>query len=193
MAFFDNIGDVLSNKGKEAADAAKKLAEIANLKAQIANGEAEVRKNYRKLGEAYYNAYKDSEVTCEFEEQIQAVRDAAKAVAELQKKVNTLRGGMECSQCNAVIPVDSAFCPKCGHKIEKDFFDEEDTVVDDTVVEDTIVEEAATETVEETTSETHTTGTYTTEGYTTDTYTTNNFTTGSYTEDILSEEIEDIL
>lgn len=140
MAFFDTIGDVLSNKGKEAADAAKKLAEIANLKTQIASGEAEVRKGYRNLGEAYYEAYKDAEVTCEFEEQIQAVRDAAKAVEELQKKVNALRGGMECSQCGEVIPDDSAFCPKCGHKVEKEFFDEEETAEEYT--EDILSEEA---------------------------------------------------
>lgn len=147
MAFFDTIGDVLSNKGKEAADAAKKLAEIANLKAQISSGEAEVRKNCRKLGEAYYEAYKVSEVTCEFEEELQAVRDAAQTVAELQKKLNALRGGMECSQCGEVIPDDSVFCPKCGHKVEKEFFDEEES--SEVYTEDILSEEAE-ETVKET-------------------------------------------
>ena len=35
MAFLDNLSEMISGKGKEAADAAKKMAEIANLKGKI--------------------------------------------------------------------------------------------------------------------------------------------------------------
>ena len=76
MAFFENLSETLTTKGKEAAEAAKKVAEIAGLKSQINTIETEIKKNYRKIGEAYYDAYKDSDVVCEFEENVQSIRDA---------------------------------------------------------------------------------------------------------------------
>lgn len=126
MAFFDNLSGVISEKGKEAADAAKKVAEIANLKGRINGVETEIKKNYRKIGEAYYEAYKDAEVICEFEEYVQAIRDAKRAVEELTRKVNELKGDVVCSGCGASVKAGSTFCSKCGAKIEVEYFDDED-------------------------------------------------------------------
>ena len=153
MAFLDNLSEVISEKGKEAADAAKKVAEIANLKGKISAVETEIKKNYCKIGEAYYEAYKSAEVTCEFEEYVQAIRDAKKAV-EVQYKVNELKGEVECKGCGSQIKADNTFCPKCGTKVEVEFFDEEDEEVDDEIVvevaaEEVVTEEAASDEVEE--------------------------------------------
>ena len=89
MDFFDNLSEMISSKGKEAKEVAKKVAEIANLKGKISGLETEVKKNYRKIGEAYYEAYKAAEVTCEFEEYVQAIRDAKKSIEELTFKFAT--------------------------------------------------------------------------------------------------------
>ena len=140
MAFFENLTEALSSKGKEAAEAAKRVAEIANLKSQIGTINVEIKKNYRKIGEAYYDAYKDSEVVCEFEENVQSIRDAKKAVAELEKKIRDLKGDIKCEKCESLIPADSNFCPKCGAKGEPDFFDSEDEDKDE-YTEDFIVPE----------------------------------------------------
>lgn len=140
MAFFDNLSEMISGKGKEAADAAKKVAEIANIKGKINGIETEIKKNYRKIGEAYYEAYKSAEVTCEFEEYVQAIRDAKKSIEELNFKLNELKGEQVCKGCGNQIKTDVAFCPKCGTKVEVEYFDEEDDVVDE--VEETVVENA---------------------------------------------------
>ncbi|MCI5584188.1 MAG: zinc ribbon domain-containing protein [Lachnospiraceae bacterium] len=140
MAFFENLTEALSSKGKEAAEAAKRVAEIANLKSQIGTINVEIKKNYRKIGEAYYDAYKDSEVVCEFEENVQSIRDAKRAVAELEKKIRDLKGDIKCEKCESLIPADSNFCPKCGAKVEPDFFDSEDEDKDE-YTEDFIVPE----------------------------------------------------
>lgn len=126
MAFFESLSEALSTKGKEAAEAAKKVAEIANLKGQINGINTEIKKNYMKIGEGYYEAYKNSEVTCEFEENVQAIRDAKKAVEELEKKIRDLKGDIKCSGCHSLIPSDSAYCPKCGAKVEPEYFDTDD-------------------------------------------------------------------
>ena len=140
MAFFENLTEALSSKGKEAAEAAKRVAEIANLKSQIGTINVEIKKNYRKIGEAYYDAYKDSEVVCEFEENVQSIRDAKRAVAELEKKIRDLKGDIKWEKCESLIPADSNFCPKCGAKVEPDFFDSEDEDKDE-YTEDFIVPE----------------------------------------------------
>lgn len=131
MDFFDNLSEMISSKGKEAKEVAKKVAEIANLKGKISGLETEVKKNYRKIGEAYYEAYKASEVTCEFEEYVQAIRDAKKSIEELTFKLNQLKGDLECKGCGSQIKAGSAFCPNCGTKVEVEYFDDEDEIVEE--------------------------------------------------------------
>lgn len=126
MAFFENLSEVITSKGKEAADVAKKMAEIANLKSQLTAVNVEIKKNYTKIGEAYFNAYKDSQVDCEFETEVQTIRNAMNAVKDLEKKINGLKGTVECKLCGHQMDIKSNFCSKCGGKLEVDYFDEED-------------------------------------------------------------------
>ncbi|MBQ9990983.1 MAG: zinc ribbon domain-containing protein [Lachnospiraceae bacterium] len=139
MSFFENISETLTSKGKEAAEAAKKVAEVANLKGQINGIKTEIKKNYMKIGEAYYEAYKDSDVVCEFEENVQSIRDAKRAVEELEKKIRDIRGDIKCPQCESLIPSDCAYCPRCGAK-QEEFFDNEDGNADE-YTEDFIIPE----------------------------------------------------
>lgn len=143
MAFFENLSEVLSSKGKEAAEVAKKVAESANLKSQLSGVNAEIRKHYMKIGEAYFESYKDCEVDCEFEENVQAIRDAKKAIAELEKRLRELKGNIKCESCGSLIDAECCFCPKCGAKVEVEFFDEDDDIeeVDAQIIEETRVEE----------------------------------------------------
>lgn len=152
MEFFENLSELISGKGKEAAEAAKKMAEIANIKGKISGVETEIKKNYRKIGEAYYEAYKAAEVTCEFEEYVEAIRDAKKKIEELNFKLNELKGELVCKGCGSQIKADNAFCPKCGTKVEVEYFDEEDEEDIVTVVgtmEETTGEEGSSDEVEE--------------------------------------------
>ena len=149
MAFFDNLSEMISGKGKEAAEAAKKVAEIANLKGKISGVETEIKKNYRKIGEAYYEAYKAAEVTCEFEEYVQAIRDAKKTVEELTYKLNELKGELECKGCGSQIKAGNAFCPKCGTKVEVEYFDDEDETEEVVVEAEEVVASDEVEELEE--------------------------------------------
>ena len=143
MEIFGNISEIISEKGKEAAQVAKKVAEIANLKGKISGLETEIKKNYRKIGEAYFEAYKAAEVTCEFEEYVQAIRDAKATVAELTHKLNELKGDIECKGCGSAMKAGSAFCPTCGTKVEVEYFDEEDS--DEDLAGDAVFEEVVEE------------------------------------------------
>ena len=152
MAFFENLSELISEKGKEAATVAKKMAEIANLKGRIAGVETEIKKNYRKIGEAYFEAYKDAEVSCEFEEFVQAIREAKETVAEMTAKLNELKGDSECKNCGNTVKAGSSFCSNCGTKVEVEYFDEEDCDCDcecDCVAEEEKYEGFASEVVED--------------------------------------------
>lgn len=143
MAFFDNLSEMISEKGKGAAEAAKKVAEIANLKGKISGVETEIKKNYRKIGEAYYEAYKSAEVTCEFEEYVQAIRDAKKTIEELSAKLNELKGEVKCKGCGSHIKTDNAFCPNCGTKVEIEYYDDEDILDEEDIevpIQDVVAE-----------------------------------------------------
>lgn len=153
MAFFESLSEVITSKGKEAADAAKKMAELANLKSQITAINAEIKKNYAKIGEAYFEAYKDSQISCEFEQEVQTIRDAMNAVDALEKKIQELKGTVICKACGHEMDAKSNYCSKCGGKLEIDYFDEEDEELSEIVVEEVFAETAEeadfTETVEE--------------------------------------------
>ena len=152
MTFLENLSEVLTSKGKEAAEVAKKVAEIANLKGQITGINTEIKKHYFKIGEAYFENYKDSQIECEFEENVQSIRDAKNAIAELEKRLRKLKGTIECQSCGSSIDEECTYCPKCGVKVAADFFHEEEDVgevkapsVEETVVEESNMEKNSTE------------------------------------------------
>lgn len=136
MDFLGNLSEILSEKGKEAAETAKKVAEIANVKGQISGLKTEIKKNYRKIGEAYYETYKDTEVSNEFEEYVQAIKEAKANLEELTHRVNELKGQRECKECGRPMKAGDAFCSKCGAKVEEEFFDEEDEEMAENVMFD---------------------------------------------------------
>jgi len=154
MAFWENFGETITAKSKEMADKAKNFTDIASLKGQIVTQENAILRYYREIGREYYAAHKDDE-SVECQDKFDAIKKAEGIIEELQKKIAELSGTKHCNVCNSDVPDDSAFCPKCGAKLEDDtYFDEEDAegvVVTEIVDEDDTVEEA--ETVETVVSE----------------------------------------
>lgn len=151
MAFWENFGETITAKSKEMADKAKNFTDIASLKGQIVSQENAILRYYREIGREYYTAHKDDECV-ECQEKFDAIKKAEGIIEELQKKIAELSGTKRCASCDSEVPDDSAFCPRCGAKLEDDtYFDEEDTedvVVTEIVDEDEVVEDAdAVETV----------------------------------------------
>lgn len=91
MDIIEKIGDTITAKGREAADKAKELAEIAGLKSQISTCEEVMKKNYLEIGKMYYEQYGDMPEE-PFEKQCRSIRNARNGIAELQQKVNELKG-----------------------------------------------------------------------------------------------------
>ena len=134
MNFFDELGEVISIKSKEVADKAKVFTDIASLRSQIATNENSILKKYREIGRQYYSHHKDDEAP-EFHELIADIKAFEKSIDSLQEKINQLQGTIHCPNCDNDVPKDSAFCPKCGSRIEDKFYDDEDVVSDVATIE----------------------------------------------------------
>ena len=152
MAFWENLGGTITAKSKEMADKAKNFTDIASLKGQIVAQENVILRQYKEIGREYYAKHKD-DAEFEFPEFMEAIKKAEDTIDGLKKKIADLSGTVRCEACDSEVPVDSAFCPKCGNKMEvkteEAYFDEEDTSdvvseIGDNVVESTedVVEEA---------------------------------------------------
>ena len=50
---------------------------------------------------------------------------------EAEEKVNELKGEVVCKGCGSQIKSGSAFCPNCGTKVEVEYFDEEDEIIEE--------------------------------------------------------------
>ncbi len=129
MAFWENFGETITAKSKEMADKAKNFTDIASLKGQIVSQENVILRQYKEIGREYYTVHKDDAVA-EFPEQMEAIKKAEGIIEELKKKIADLSGTMRCTACDSEVPDDSAYCPKCGTKMEEKaedaYFDEED-------------------------------------------------------------------
>lgn len=128
MAFWEDFSEIISTKSKEAADKAKTLTDIANLKGQIVTQENALLRNYREIGRAYYNAHKN-DTEKEFPDEMNNIAKAKRTISELNKKISELKGTKKCASCGCEMANDSAFCPRCGQKVEdatEDFFDDDD-------------------------------------------------------------------
>ncbi len=152
MAFWENLGGTITAKSKEMADKAKNFTDIASLKGQIVAQENVILRQYKEIGREYYAAHKE-DAEFEFPELMEAVKKAEDTIVELKKKIADLSGTVRCKACDSEVPDDSAYCPKCGAKMEvkteETYFDEEDAsdVVVSEIVEDVV--EVAEEVVEE--------------------------------------------
>lgn len=145
MAFWENFGETITAKSKEMADKAKNFTDIASLKGQIVAQENAILRYYKEIGREYYSAHKDDEAA-ECQTQFESIKKAEGIIEELQKKIAELSGTKHCKACDSDVPEDSAFCPKCGAKLEDDYFDEEDA--EGVVVTEIVDDEEATEDTE---------------------------------------------
>ena len=60
MAFFEELGKVISDKSKEAAGKVKDITGVIQLKSKLSSERERVNKAYIVLGKAYYDRHESS-------------------------------------------------------------------------------------------------------------------------------------
>uniref|UniRef100_UPI0040570B41 zinc ribbon domain-containing protein n=1 Tax=Acetatifactor sp. TaxID=1872090 RepID=UPI0040570B41 len=139
MAFFD----ALASKSKDVAEKAKKMAEVAGLNSQISSKENEIKNVYREIGQTIYSN-KETWKEVDLSELFGKVEAAEAEIARLKEEILVIKDIKICTQCNAEIDKEAAFCPKCGAPVPV----VEAPVAEEAVV-DIVAEEVAAEPVVE--------------------------------------------
>jgi len=117
MAFFDKLGETISNKSKNVAKKAIDFAEVTNLNSQISTHEDVMNKAYVEIGEAYFEQNKSKE-SDPFVGQIHDIQDAKLHIDQFKLQIQKIKGVRNCTACGAEMQFNALFCPGCGGKAE---------------------------------------------------------------------------
>lgn len=139
MDFFEKVGSVISTRGKEVAQKAKDTSDLVKLRTEVGQLEGKIKTWYQVIGEKVYQNEKDQDHSG-LEVEFGMITEAFAEIGRLKKQIAELRGKQECPVCKAEVSGDSAFCPKCGARMEEE---EVCTECEETETAETIVEEAA--------------------------------------------------
>lgn len=117
MAFFDELGKVLSDKSKEAANRVKDITGVLQLKSKLSAEKDKINKAYVTLGKAYYDRY-EGEPDEKFAEEFLTIQTGLVKIASLEDEIAELEGTRVCAECGAKVEKDAAFCSKCGAQMD---------------------------------------------------------------------------
>lgn len=117
MAFFNKMGEALSNKSKDVVKKAKEMAEIVSLNGQINSQEEIINKTYIEIGKSYYELHKE-EADNIYAPQFEIISNAFSKIEELKVDISNIKGVQKCPNCSCEISEGVTYCPSCGAKLE---------------------------------------------------------------------------
>ncbi len=113
---WDEIGQKITDFGKEVGGKVKDTAEVLRLKQKLASEESKLKAAYRAIGELYYQAH-EGEIADEYTVHFEHVGEAKAAIEDYQAQINELKGVQICPACGASVEAGASYCGKCGHRM----------------------------------------------------------------------------
>lgn len=132
--FFDELGKVISDKGKEAAQKAREVTDLLQLKAQVSSERAKARERYAAMGKAFYEQQPE-EAKTQFPSLFDEVQTILDGITVLEERIRELEKTKICPVCKAVVDRDAIFCSKCGASL-KEAAEEEAVVSESLFIEE---------------------------------------------------------
>jgi hypothetical protein len=119
MAFLENLGKKVGEVAQTAAKKSGELVEITKLNMNISSEEDKIQRLFAKMGKVIYDMYCSEEDTPEaFKEDCEAVKAHKQNIEGFRAKIREIKNSSACANCGAEIYNTSAFCSKCGAKVE---------------------------------------------------------------------------
>lgn len=115
---FDEISEKLSKITKDVTDSTQQQLDVMKMKSYIKREEAVMENAYKEIGKLYFNQ-NVSLMPGEYEEYVNAVREAKAKISESKEKIVQMRGMQFCVECDQKIKNGMHFCPNCGAKISE--------------------------------------------------------------------------
>ena len=85
MDFFNKLGDVITETGKDVSQKVSDLTGIARLNMDVRKREDFVKKQYTEIGKQYYELHKEDEEP--FFEEIKLIRETLQEIDELKIQI----------------------------------------------------------------------------------------------------------
>ncbi|MGY0374119.1 zinc-ribbon domain-containing protein [Clostridium sp. JNZ J1-5] len=124
----DTASTVAQSAKESSAVVAKKsgeLIEISKLTVSINSNESKMKDLYSEIGKKVFEKHENGQyIDPELVENCNEILALKTSINEMKQKVNELRNKRICTNCDTSLPEDTAFCPKCGNKIDSLNFDE---------------------------------------------------------------------
>lgn len=137
----DSMADIFNNLGNFAKDVWKKAEvvtetvtqkteeaiEVQKIKSQIRVMERSNDNDYKTIGKIIFDRYKNGEVVDPaFIDLCETMEERETTIHQYKKEIAAMKGQDVCPKCKAHIDDDAVFCPKCGEKISRSIFEDEE-------------------------------------------------------------------
>jgi predicted amidophosphoribosyltransferase len=96
----------------------KSLAEVSKINGEISTEERRIRKLYQKLGQDYFELYKDIEPKdSALSECMDEIQKSLSYLKTLTENIDAMKRINRCPHCGAEASFEMAYCSNCGEKL----------------------------------------------------------------------------
>lgn len=118
MAFFDDLGKMLSTTSQNAIQKTKELAEISRLNSGINELERMVNNNYCQVGRLYAALHPD-DYESDFSGLMSTIAEGEAKIREMKSQIMALKGLVKCENCGAEVSAQATYCDGCGAEMPR--------------------------------------------------------------------------
>lgn len=116
MAFFDDLGKMITQTGQDAVNKTKEVAEVAKLNNNINAAKNKIDDLYKQIGQAF--AERNADTTKEpYASLLAQIAEQKKLIADKREEIGAVKGFRSCPNCGAKVADGVAFCGKCGTQV----------------------------------------------------------------------------
>lgn len=119
MKFWDDVTKTASEAANYTVKKAEEFTSAAKIKHRLHLAETKLACTFEGIGRLYYNAVMRGEKNTEAISSLMAdVEEINIEIEDCKAQLADLKRMRVCPACGASVPADSAFCNKCGAKVE---------------------------------------------------------------------------
>lgn len=116
MAFFESLGNAISDVGKSVSNKASEVVEVNKLNNKISEKKKEISSSYEEIGKLVFEKFKSGvEVEDEFKELCTKLTTFEDELADLNSKLTLAKGAKVCPNCGSTCSSGAKFCNSCGN------------------------------------------------------------------------------
>ena len=116
MAFFDDLGKMITQTGQDAVNKTKEVAEVAKLNNSINSAKNRIDDLYKQIGQAF--AERNADTAQEpYAGLIALIEEQKRQIADMREEIGAVKGFRSCPKCGAKVADGVAFFGKCGTQL----------------------------------------------------------------------------